>query len=108
MLVRRELFERLGGFNEQELAINFNDVDFCLRARQLGYAVVWTPYANLTHHESASRGHHKEPAEQERFRREVTHFQNAWSAALLHDPFYNPNLSLNLPGFELAFPPLYR
>jgi GT2 family glycosyltransferase/glycosyltransferase involved in cell wall biosynthesis len=105
MLVRREVFERAGGFDEVNLAISFNDVDFCLRLRAAGLRNVWTPYANLTHHESASRGHQRSPEEQAQFVREATYMQRKWGIELLHDPFYNPNLSLNLPGFELAVPP---
>jgi O-antigen biosynthesis protein len=105
MLVRKEVFERAGGFDEVNFAISFNDVDFCLRLRAAGLQNVWTPYANLTHHESASRGHQRTPEEQAQFVREATYMQQKWGIELLHDPFYNPNLSLNLPGFELAVPP---
>ena len=105
MLVRRSVFEELGGFNEHELTVNFNDIDFCLRLRARGLQVVWTPYANLIHHESASRGHHRSTEEQARFAREAAYMQQKWGAELLTDPFYNPNFSLDLPGYELAFRP---
>ena len=105
LLVRREVFEQAGGFDETNLAISFNDIDFCLRLRAAGFQNVWTPYANLVHHESASRGHQRAPEEQAQFVREATFMQEKWGIELLHDPFYNPNLSLNLPGFELAVPP---
>jgi glycosyltransferase involved in cell wall biosynthesis/GT2 family glycosyltransferase len=105
MLVRRKVFQRFGGFNERELPINFNDIEFCLRLRRAGLQIVWTPYANLTHHESASRGHHRTRQEQAQFAREAAYMQETWGRELLNDPFYNPNFSLNLPGYELAFPP---
>ena len=105
LLVRKEVFEQAGGFDEENLAISFNDIDFCLRLRAAGFQNVWTPYANLVHHESASRGHQRTPEEQAQFVREATFMQGKWGIELLHDPFYNPNLSLNLPGFELAVPP---
>ena len=105
MVLRREVFEEAGGFDEVNLAISFNDIDFCLRLRAAGLQNVWTPYANLVHHESASRGHQRTPEEQAQFVREATYMQRKWGVELLHDPFYNPNLSLNLPGFELAVPP---
>lgn len=105
LLVRREVFEHAGGFDEKNFAISFNDIDFCLRLRAAGLQNVWTPYANLVHHESASRGHQRAPDEQAQFVREATFMQEKWGTELLHDPFYNPNLSLNLPGFELAVPP---
>ena len=104
MLVRREVFEEAGGFDEINLGISFNDVDFCLRLRAAGLQNVWTPYANLIHHESASRGHHGR-GRQAQFVREAAYMQRKWGFELLHDPLYNPNLSLNLPGFELAVPP---
>lgn len=105
MLVRREVFRELDGFNERELGVNFNDVDFCLRVREKGLQIVWTPYANLIHHESASRGHHRSADERAQFTREVTYMQWKWGAELMTDPFYSPNLTLRLPGFEIAIPP---
>lgn len=105
MLVRKKVFEEAGGFDETNLAISFNDVDFCLRLRTAGLRNIWTPYANLIHHESASRGHQRTAEEQAQFMREATYVQRKWGIELLHDPFYNPNLSLNLPGFDLAVPP---
>ena len=105
LLTRRAVFEQLGGFDEENLSVNFNDIDYCLRAAERGWAVVWTPYANLVHNESASRGHHRKKEEQARFFREATYMQMKHGATLGRDPFYNPNLSLQLPGYELAFPP---
>jgi glycosyltransferase involved in cell wall biosynthesis len=105
MVVRKKVFEDAGGFDEANLAISFNDVDFCLRLRTAGFRNVWTPYADLIHHESASRGHQPTDEEQAQFVREATYMQRKWGIELLHDPYYNPNLSLNLPGFELAVPP---
>jgi hypothetical protein len=99
------VFEELGGFDEENLGVTFNDIDFCLRLTQRNYRVVWTPYANLIHHESASRGHQRTQEEQREFERAVDYMQRTWGTELLHDPFYNPNLSLNPPGFEIAFPP---
>jgi GT2 family glycosyltransferase len=104
-LVKRDVFERVGGFDERNLAINFNDTDLCLRIRSLGLQIVWTPYADLIHHESVSRGHHAARTQQAQFFREATYMQQRWGRELLHDPFYSPNLSLTLPGYELAFPP---
>ncbi len=105
MAVRKTVFEEMGGFDEVNLGVTFNDIDFCLRLTRRGYRVVWTPYANLIHHESASRGHQRTREEQEEFERAVDYMQTTWGAELMHDPFYNPNLSLNPPGFEIAFPP---
>ena len=105
MAVRKTVFEEVDGLDEENLAVSFNDIDFCLRLTQRGYRIVWTPYANLVHHESASRGHQRTREEQAEFERAVDYMQTTWGAQLLRDPFYNPNLSLNPPGFETAFPP---
>lgn len=105
LAVRRELFEKIGSFDETNLPISFNDIDFCLRLGAAGLRNVWTPRANLIHAESASRGHQPTRAEQKQFLREAGYMQKKWGSELLHDPFYNPNLSLNLPGYDLAVPP---
>jgi len=106
MAVRREVFENVHGFDEA-LAANFNDVDFCLRLRERGWQIVWTPYANLIHRESASRG--VASFDQKARVQEELEWMNAkWGDQLHHDPFYSPNLSLILPGFDLAFPPRLR
>ncbi|HSP46032.1 MAG TPA: glycosyltransferase family 2 protein, partial [Chthoniobacterales bacterium] len=105
MAVRKAVFHELGGFDEINLGVTFNDIDFCLRLTQHSYRVVWTPYANLIHHESASRGHQRTREEQVEFEQAVDYMQRTWGPQLLRDPFYNPNLSLNPPGFEIAFPP---
>jgi hypothetical protein len=104
-MVRKTVFEKLGGFDEINLGVTFNDIDFCLRLIERGYHNVWTPYANVIHHESASRGHQRTPDEQAEFLRAAAFMQERWGAQLLNDPFYNPNLSLELPGYDLAFPP---
>ncbi len=103
MAMRKEVFKSVQGFDE-ELPSNFNDVDFCLRLGERGWQIVWTPYANLIHHESASRGIGP-LAHNARFQEELHWMIARWGDRLLCDPFYSPNLSLTLPGFELAFPP---
>jgi GT2 family glycosyltransferase len=105
LMVRKKVFDELGGFDEVNLGVTFNDIDFCLRLTERGYHNVWTPYANLIHHESASRGHQRTADEQAEFLKAAAFMQQRWGAQLMNDPFYNPNLSLDLPGFELAIPP---
>jgi O-antigen biosynthesis protein len=85
--------------------VSFNDIDFCLRLRQRGLRIIWTPYANLIHHESASRGRQRTPQEEDQFLREAARFRDKWGAQLLADPYYNPNLSLTGSGYKIAFPP---
>jgi glycosyltransferase involved in cell wall biosynthesis len=103
-LVRRDVYLQLGGFDEN-LAVAFNDIDFCLRLRESGYRVVWTPYAELIHHESSSRGLDDSEQKQIRFLAEVDYMRSKWHDVLQRDPFYNPNLSLDDELFTLAFPP---
>ena len=103
-LVKREVYLQVGGFDEN-LAVTFNDVDFCLRLREAGYRILWTPYAELIHHESASRGFDNSAPKQVRFLAEVDYMKSKWGHILQRDPFYNPNLSLDENLFTLAFPP---
>lgn len=103
-LVKRGAFLQVGGFDEN-LAVTFNDVDLCLRLRETGYRIVWTPYAELIHHESASRGFDDSAPKQVRFLAEVDYMKSKWGDRLQRDPFYNPNLSLDENLFTLAFPP---
>ena len=105
LAVRKELFVRVGGFDEENLPVSFNDADLCLRLSALGFATVWTPYANLIHHQSASRGHRRDTKDVALFRREAGYMRDKWGRELISDPFYNPNLSLQLPGYELSYPP---
>jgi GT2 family glycosyltransferase len=89
------VFEQLHGLNETELAVAFNDVDYCLRAREAGYLVVYTPYAELYHHESKSRGYETDRSKRDRLARETAFMQQRHGDVLNKgDPYYNPNLSL--------------
>ncbi len=104
MLIRREVYEEVGGLNES-LRVAFNDVDFCLRVRQAGYRNLWTPFAELYHHESATRGYEDSPEKQKRFLSEVEFMQAEWHDELAADPAYSVNFTLTDAPFELAFPP---
>lgn len=105
LLVRRSIFEEVGGLDESNLPIAFNDVDLCLKIRAKGYLVLWTPFAELYHFESASRGSDLTPDKIDRFRRELQALQDRWEKVLENDPYYNPNLSINGCRGDLAFPP---
>lgn len=104
LVVRRDLFDEVGGLDER-LEVAFNDIDFCLRLREAGYHNLWTPFAELYHHESASRGSEDTEGKRQRFAREVNFMQTRWRGVLESDPAYNPNLSLESRYFELASPP---
>ncbi len=92
LVVRRDVFDAVGGLDET-LTVAFNDVDFCLKMRAAGYRNLWTPFARLIHHESASRGRDLTPAKAKRFAAEYAAMQRRWGAALLHDPYYSPHLT---------------
>ena len=98
MVVRKEIFERVNGFDEDNLTITFNDVDFCLKIHEMGYRNIYTPYAQLYHHESKTRG-------TQAYESEEIYFEKKWKRILRNDPAYNPNLSLDDEDFSLAFPP---
>ena len=101
LLVRRALYEQVGGLNEHDLPVAYNDVDFCLRVRALGYRNLWTPHAELYHHESVSRGEDDTPEKKARFDKEVAYMRTTWSKELEDDPCYNPNLSRLREDFSL-------
>lgn len=103
-VVRKSVFVEVGGLDEG-LEVAFNDIDFCLRVREKGYRNLWTPFAELYHHESASRGYETTPEKIERFKREESFMKLRWGKALSEDPYYNPNLALDATPFTLAYPP---
>jgi len=106
MIVHRSVWDECGGLDEA-LVIAFNDVDFCLRVRERGYRIVWTPFAELYHHESVSRGSDDEPETRLRFETESAFMRDRWGALLQKDPAYNPNLTLtnDIAAYGLAWPP---
>lgn len=101
MMVRKSSFDEVGGFTE-ELAVAFNDMDFCMKLRSKGYLIVYNPYAELYHYESKSRGAEDTPEKVRRFNREIKIFQNRWPDILKNgDPYYSPNLSMITQDFSL-------
>lgn len=104
LVMRREVYAKVGGLDE-ELSVAFNDVDLCLRVREAGYRNVWTPFAELYHHESASRGGEDTDDKKRRFAGEVEFMIRRWGHALSSDPAYNPNLSLTDSICGLPVPP---
>jgi len=104
LLLRRELFEQLHGLDEG-LPVAFNDVDLCLRLQDLGYRIVFTPYAELYHYESATRGLDDSPSKRQRLRRDIQFMQHRWGTRVEEDPFYSPNLTIEGSDCSLAFPP---
>jgi GT2 family glycosyltransferase len=104
LVVRKEVFKKVGGFNEA-LPVAFNDIDFCLRVREAGYRNIYTPYAELQHQESATRGLEETPEKDLRFSQESRYMKQLWGRLLGNDPAYSPNLTLEHEDFSLAWPP---
>lgn len=101
MMVPREVFDAVQGFST-ELAVAFNDIDFCLKVRSIGKLIVYNPYAELHHYESKSRGLEDTPEKVARFNREIAVFEKRWPEILRDgDPYYNPNLTLDSQDFSL-------
>ena len=101
-MVRKNVFDELGGFDEK-YPLAGSDIDFCLKASVKHYQVVWTPYAELYHYESRTRGNETTREQKKRFIQEKTYFQQKWAGFLEKgDPYYNPNLTLDYEDFSLA------
>ena len=101
MMVTRSAFEEVGGLTE-ELAVAFNDIDFCMKLRTAGYLIVYNPYAELYHYESKSRGLEDTPEKVARFNKEIQIFERRWPDIMRDgDPYYNPNLTLKSQDFSL-------
>ncbi|MBX9742876.1 MAG: glycosyltransferase [Chthoniobacterales bacterium] len=105
LAVRKKLYEEVGGFEEVHLPVSFNDVDFCLKLLAAGYLNLWTPFAVLVHHESATRGLEDTPEKIKRSHQEIEFMRQKWEKILDADPAYNPNLTLEHEDWSLAFPP---
>ena len=104
MLVKKEAFEKVNGF-DPDLAVAFNDIDFCLKIREAGYLIVYNPYAELYHYESKSRGMEDNEKKIKRFMGEIKKFHEKWFDILYNgDPYYNPNLTLLENNFDLRHP----
>jgi len=104
MALRREVFDEVGGFDEKKFPVNFNDTDFCLRVRERGYKIVFTPYALLYHHEHATKGKDRKKEQIKRNEKEKKNFRKRWNKYISYDPFYNPNLSFFSNNFSLTLP----
>jgi len=102
LMVKKGLFNELRGLDETNLKVAFNDVDFCLRAREKGYNNIYTPYCEAYHYESISRGKEDNPQKIERFNNEVLYMKRRHKNILESgDPYYNINLTLEHENFGL-------
>lgn len=106
LMIRRDVWDELGGLDE-DFAVAFNDVDLCMRVRQAGYLIVWTPYAELYHYESKSRGYDITSEQKKRNEREVAMFHARWREVLdAGDPYLNPNFDLGREDFSILPEPV--
>jgi glycosyltransferase involved in cell wall biosynthesis len=103
LVIRKDRFLEVGGFNERDLPIAFNDVDLCCKLISAGYRNLWTPHAEFYHHESATRGVENTPEKKARFQSEIDYMMNTWGSLLMADPAYNPNLTLVGEDFSPAY-----
>lgn len=107
MVTTADLFERFGGFDERRFAVNFNDVDYCLRLRANGYRVVFSPHCSVQHFESVSRGRENRSGSANRMLREVQNLRERWRDVILNDPFFHPQFSQDtLPYRSLVSRPV--
>jgi GT2 family glycosyltransferase len=95
LAVRADVYWEVGGLDENALRVAFNDVDFCLKVAAAGYRNVWTPFAELIHHESVSRGKDIDAKSAKRFAGELDTLQRRWSFRLIRDPYYSPHLTMD-------------
>lgn len=107
-IMRLDLFRRLGGLDERHLAVAYNDIDICLRVREAGLRVIYTPHARLLHRHSASRGSDVRPERLAGFNWEREFMRVRWAPVIQDDPFFNPNLSLSGKRGRLATAPRPR
>jgi GT2 family glycosyltransferase len=102
LVVRKEVYVEVNGLNDTNLKIAFNDVDFCLKVKTAGYRNIWTPNAELYHHESISRGHEDSLDKINRFNSEVEYMKDKWGEILRSDNYYNKNLTMDREDFSIG------
>jgi O-antigen biosynthesis protein len=105
LLLRRKVFDEVGGFDESRFSNNFGDVDLCLRIRELGYRILWTPYAELQSNIDSSKTNNLESNISFQTNKELDYLKHRWGQLFNKDPYYNPNLTHEDEYFSLAFPP---
>ncbi len=105
MVMRKANFLAVGGLDAEHLGTALNDVDLCLKLNEHNLRIVWTPYAELYHHESASRGYEDTPEKKARYEKERAYMKSRWPQFLMADPAYSPNLTLDAEDFAYAWPP---
>ncbi len=105
LAMRRSIWDEVGGMDAERLTVAFNDVDLCLKIRAAGYDIIWTPFAELYHHESASRGLDLKPEAMARFQGEIDTMRERWGPVLDNDPFYGPVFDKTSSNYRPGHPP---
>lgn len=105
LVTPKKLFDELGGLNETDFKVAYNDIDYCLRVESLAYEVIWTPEARLYHHESVSRGDDMSETHIDRYMKELEHFQRRWKSKGFVDKYYSKHLRITDEG---VFPNVER
>lgn len=105
LFVRKELYQAVDGLDEHNMPVDFNDVDFCLKLYKLGYRNIWTPYAQLYHHLSATRIPPGHKGNWKLYRKSHAHFIKKWKKIIADDPSYSRNLTLDNENYAYAWPP---
>ena len=101
MMTRKDIYNEVCGLDEK-FEVAFNDIDYCMKLREKGLGIIFTPYSRLYHYESISRGYETTEAKEKRFRSETERFKNKWGKELEEgDSYYNPHLTLRYENFEL-------
>jgi GT2 family glycosyltransferase len=100
LFTRKSVFDEVGGLDERHLKVALNDVDYCLKVRKAGYLNLWTPFAELVHYESQSRGRDRSPTKARRLAYERDVFRTRWGTAIFADPYYSPNLTHEREDFS--------
>jgi len=104
MMIKKTKYKEIGGLDDENLAVAYNDIDFCLKLLDKGYRNVFTPHSKATHYESISRGYEDTDDKMQRLLKEQKYFLDTWADFLeAGDPYYNPNLSLKNERFSLNF-----
>lgn len=108
LMIPKAIYDAVGGLDADNLSVAFNDIDLCLRVREAGHRIVWTPYATLYHYESVSRGNDMDADKVERFKREIAYMNDRWADVIANDPNFNLNLAIDMHVPSLAFPPRHE
>lgn len=108
MMIKKKIFIKVGEFDQNNLKVAYNDVDLCLKTYNSGCKILWTPFARLIHHEYISRGNDMKSEQKKNYIKEADFFKNKWKQFIEHDPYYNPNLTIQREDMRFTLNPRYK